>query len=580
MVAQTETASVEVYNTVNDVLNYILKKPIRASLEVKLRPEFTFQNNIRDITLQILMQFCLIGKADAIDTIREAVNTNDAPENLLVTLFCLFDEVAQGVTDSPENAEKITALKKLKKLIHAYAELIDADFRLHNHRRIVNAKKASLEDTDAYVVQENYAPIITEENRQKRKTAKARINRASAAVSVIVAIGEGMIAAVFAVAAMPFLPALLAVGIPALLCNYFLFRGDSFSVMKQIYFGKSSDDKKTKTLKGASTFFSAMAGLTYGFLSYGSASIAFGHLLFGLTAAAALAAPPVGLIVIALIISVATAIAVTTLYDSTIRRMIDNGIKKSLLKLKDDFINFFSPENGKTFRELSLQEKLKHIAKKTAQGLLHVVFYAIAIAISVVVVLAIMPIMRHKATEIFHGTFRIASQLAKKISHAITIGMGSLVTGFFYSNKVFGAMNVVKKIARAIWYPRDATREIKNAFHAATANVYTKVQSVVTGFKRLFLFGTVVMNSVVGQGIGASKSHAAQQAVSEIIPGNSESVSSAAIAVGISAASGTANANGVCDGTRSIAFFPPAERKKQIADTRSQITDLMHPLKF
>lgn len=571
MPAQKETLSVDVYKTVSDVVTYVESKPIRATLEVKLRPEFTFQNNLRDIILQIVMQFCLMGKTEAIEKIRDAAFSNEAPEKVLSALFKLFDDVANDITDSPENAEKIAALKKLKKLIHAYADLIDPDFRLQNRERIVNVKKAELKNNAVYVVRKNIPPITTEENRQKRKTAKSRLNRSSLFVSVIVGIGEGMIAAAFAAAAMPFLPALLAVGIPAILCNYFLFRGASFSVMKQIYFGKSTDDKKTKILKGASTFFSAMAGLTYGFLSYGSASIAFGKLFFGLTAAAAMAAPPVALIAIALVISVVTAIAVTTLYDHALRGIIDKGIKKSLLELKESFINFFKPENNKLFRELTLTEKLKHIAKKTLQGIVHFVFYSVAVAISAVVILAIMPIMRHKATSILHGTFRLAHKTAEVVSKAITIGMGSLVNGFFYVKQVIGAMNIVKKVAHAIWYPRDAAQKMKKEFDDATANSHIWVQTVVTSVKRLFLFGTVVANSVVGQGVGASHSHAAQKAVSAIVPDNSESVSSAAIAVGISVASATANGKGVHGATGGVGFFSKPKEKPQIPDDRPQI---------
>ena len=45
-----------IYNT----LGYIIARPIQASLEAQLRPKFSFKNNLRDTTLQLAMQLCLM----------------------------------------------------------------------------------------------------------------------------------------------------------------------------------------------------------------------------------------------------------------------------------------------------------------------------------------------------------------------------------------------------------------------------------------------------------------------------------------------------------------------------------------
>lgn len=591
----------EVDNTqlIENTLNYVSEEPVKASLEAKFRPEFTFnENNARDVTLRLAMQLCLMGHDQDVSRL---INNSG---NRLDTLFTIFAEMAQGEKTDAEKKE----LQKLKKIIHAFARLNNHALAENKKKRIVNVEKLlrrneenkatlkrqevllsevsdrkkiaieeiqrlkSLSEQDdaalqsyiqiengkhivkqTFAVVENITPITDPKKREQRKTIKSRINKFSFIVSLIVGIGEGLITAIFAAGAWPFLVALLAVGIPAGLCNYFLFRGDSFSVMKQIWFGQSTDTPRKKIMKSVSTLFSGAAGISYGFLSFGSALIAFGHLFFGLTAVAAMAAPPVALIVLAAAVAVVTAIALTTLYDHMIRQWIDKGtFTEQLKKIKNDVMNFFTyqPENGKNWNDLKLPKKLIFIAKKGLDAVIHTVFCGLAIAASVIVVVLTTALFKHTAATIIHNTFRASFALASKISTGITVGMGALVNSAFYVESAVASVNMLKKAAFAIRHPIKTAKQLRKIvtefFNQKTHRI---VAGVVNGFKRLFLFGTVTMNSVVGQGCGAGREIAIQRPISELL-NTSLPIADCIAATTLSLGSGGANAAAVVSATK------------------------------
>ncbi|OGT25249.1 MAG: hypothetical protein A3I77_05375 [Gammaproteobacteria bacterium RIFCSPLOWO2_02_FULL_42_14] len=630
-----------IYNT----LGYIIARPIQASLEAQLRPKFSFKNNLRDTTLQLAMQLCLMGSDSVVtDLFGLTINEKEFDAGkILEKLYQTFRELAKTAT----TATQIKELKKLKKYIHAFALLVDFNLKANGKEQLVNLEKLlvryetnlneyrKLEDTvkdhykkikdsgddnsllalpsryesgisepnffapastvfeklnslhtllkqdrDAlfpfieennsteenkkkyrlrqlYAVVRGIAPITSAEKRMERKATKARINQLSFGISLIVGLGEGLIAAVYAAAAWPFFIALLVVGLPAAICNYYLFRGDSFSVMKEIWYGKVSDTPATRTLKNISTVFSAMAGISYGFLSFGSALAAFGHVFFGLTMAAAIATPPGALIVIAAVVAVVTAVALTTLYDYMIRRFIDGGGVAKLKQMKKDFIEFFKPEND-SWKNLNFKQKCQHVALKVLQASVHVIFFAIAIVISAVVVTAVMPLLRHKAANILHSTFKIASRLSDKLANGIVIGMGAVVNGAFYSKSVFTAVNLMKKAVQAVIHPKATLQAVRDSFKTATSSVYKKIETAITFVKRLFLFGTVAMNSGVGQGAGAGRNPAAQANVHDLFP--RRETDDVIVTASMTLGSGGANAAAVVAATKpATVVTKPAE---------------------
>ncbi|OGT50201.1 MAG: hypothetical protein A3E82_02285 [Gammaproteobacteria bacterium RIFCSPHIGHO2_12_FULL_38_11] len=439
-----------------------------------------------------------------------------------------------------------------------------------------------------YISKQNYAAVsgiesVTDEAyRTTRKKQKSRINKFSFAISLIVGVGEGLIAATFLAATWPFLIAVLAIGIPAALCNFILLRNDSYSVIKEIWFGKSTDTPRQKTIKTIGSIFSGAAGLSYGFLSFGSALVTLGHLIFGLSVAAALATPPITLIVLAAVIAVVTAIAIATLYDFMLRKWADEGFINKLITIKDDFIDFFKPDN-KHWHDLSYKEKCEHVASKTLDTVIHTVFFAGALVVAAVLTIATTLLFKHKAVTIFSNTFRLAHVAAEKASLAITIAMGALINSTFYTRSATYMINVVKSAALAILHPIETARKIAKAFaEFKMKNKYQQVESAVRANKRLFLFATVVTNSG-SQGWGIGTSHAAQAGVHSTantftglnLPNTT--VHGLAVASG-GAGSGGANTNAALGATRittNLSYDKNAITEENIDDKKNSTNKVL-----
>jgi len=613
-------------STFKKVLTDIKNNPISMTLKAQLRPAFTFnENNIKDVTLQLAMQFCLMENAWAVQALLDS-------EDPVKDLFNFFKHIADEPVENPETqktrrekaaakekkAAKEAELKKLKKHIHAFARLMNHDPKLEGARQIVNLKKLfiRLQNNKAKANKDNaeltaliaadeaalkpfmedekpkqkYAVLsgitpVTDENtdtkstisRKTRKKHKWRIDKFSLVISVIVGVGEGLIAATFIAATWPFLIALLAVGLPAAVCNYILLRNDSYSVMNEIWkqiTGNSTDSPRKKTMKIFSSIFSGAAGLSYGFLSFGSALVTLGHLFFGLSVAAALATPPIGLIVLAAVVAAATAIALATLYDHMIRRWIDDGLTDKLKNLRDDFIDFFKPENGK-WSELTFKPKCAHVARKTLDAVIHTVFFAAALGVAILVTIATTVLFKHKATDIFYHTFRLAHTAAEKVSMGITVGLGALVNTLFYiRSATYMVVSVAKSVASAIIHPVETAGKIKKAYDEFDKqNIYKKVERVVSAFKRLFLFATVVDNSFIGQGRGIGGAPVAYNAVTAVTDNLttlniSQQVAVIAGTVAADLGSGGANFRAAAGATATVAVVsvekPAAEKHSTV----------------
>lgn len=566
-------------------INFIVTKPILATLFLKLRPAWSFkENNANDIAFQLGIQLVLMG-IDLVDL--TVLSNSDDP---LSNLFNTFNFIATSITEvhfsnelTEEEKEQLIAtktaqekeLKKLKKLIHAFARLLEYDLEEEENFKIINLEKVlaryrknliemdelnkpdyekslpeiqnqtaikfqlsqdlcilqkfhyiNKNDTSlineadkinpsAPFIRQKYAvttlpidPISDDNQRAQRKKVKSRLNKFSFAVSLIVGLGEGLIGTVFMLGSFSFLPALLLVGIPAALCNYFLFRNDSFSVMKEICFGKSNDSKRIKNMKNISTIFSAGAGIAYGFLSFSSATVGFGHLIFGLTATAAIATPPFALIIIASVIAIVTAIAITTLYDYMIRKWINDDMGEKIKQTKENVINFFKKPCSEYdhWSELKLSKKCQCIAKKTVKLLFLTVMLAGCITISVVT----LGLFSHKAFIIFHKSFDLASSISNKLSLAL-IAVAAATNSLFYSRGVVRALNLVKKVVTSPAKIIHSTVNLVKNFYKQ--NMHQRVATVFSAVKRGILLACVFSNSCLGQGCGMGKSKTAQDIV-------------------------------------------------------------------
>ena len=83
---------------ITETLKYVSEKPIRASLEVKTRPEFSFsETNARDVTLKLAMQLCLMGN-DAF--VLQLLNE----KNKVNALFDFFEKLSKELAEKAEKA--------------------------------------------------------------------------------------------------------------------------------------------------------------------------------------------------------------------------------------------------------------------------------------------------------------------------------------------------------------------------------------------------------------------------------------------------------------------------------------------
>lgn len=580
-----------------ETLQYVVDRPYSASFKSQLKPDIFYSDtSIKDVTFKLAAEYCLVGD-DAfipelirlIDAIEEAKAKAKAKAEdeihgkkaLDIFFNTLMEEFARLAEQKNLSDHDVAELKKMKKNIHSLMRLSGYDFYDAKNVRIVNLEKllkrvqdnstsqdaadrialnsflenATETDNKKLKLKQKYAvgrgieAITPEKTRDKRKKQKWRINGLSLAISIIVGIGEGLIAAVFAAASWPFVLSLLVVGIPAAICNFVLFRADSFDVMKQIWFGKAEDTPLQRKLKTVSTLFSAGAGVAYGFLSFGSAMTAFGHLFFGLTTAAAMTAPPLGLIFLAAVIAVVTAVALTTLYDFMIRRFIDKADIGKLKKIKQDFVDYFKPklEKGETLGP-------KFVLKKIVQVLFHVTFAAIGLAVSVVAIIATTRLFKHKAVDVFHGAFRLSDRAAQIVSDVVVYGLGAAINALFYGKSAFFLVNTIKSVVHAIAHPKETAQKIRETWNHVKHSAHKKIEFVATGFRRLILFGSIAMNSGVGQGMGMGGSSVVDNAVA-VVTGLSPANAGTMTAVDVTTASGGANLNAAVNLTGTHAFF-------------------------
>ncbi|MDF1797489.1 MAG: hypothetical protein P1U63_13220 [Coxiellaceae bacterium] len=179
-----------------------------------------------------------------------------------------------------------------------------------------------------------YSPDATKQ-KAKERGWKKWFQRVALGIAITVGIGEALVAVVFA--GLPLLVGALAIGIPAFLVNFYLLKGAASGTLKEVFLGRFFKNQYGETVsKGkkiaisAASIFVVAAGLCYGVLSFGSALSGLGGLFFGLTAAASLAAPPLGLMVLAGFVATVTAVAITTLFYVSVADFIKNDRAQQL----------------------------------------------------------------------------------------------------------------------------------------------------------------------------------------------------------------------------------------------------------
>ena len=154
--ATTDLLARQAYEDVLNTSNYVKDSPWLATAEVMLCPAFTVGHNLKNVSLQIFVQLYLMNRLDDINKLQTILNSDDkttALKKFLDELYAVFSRIAEIVPHkAPENTTqeeddekaieaKQSALKKLKKQIHFFAELNGVDLKNNASTRIVNFQK-------------------------------------------------------------------------------------------------------------------------------------------------------------------------------------------------------------------------------------------------------------------------------------------------------------------------------------------------------------------------------------------------------------------------------------------------------
>ncbi len=523
-----------------ETLKHVINNRYRVAIVTNLLPSFIINHVYKDYDIPLLR---LVNYLYLVDLTHE-VTTLQNQDNILTTLHQLFEQLS--CTRKKEQAEKQASLKALKKQINEYTRLafkndsskirlVNVDKLKQYYEKFHKEFKENIKDQKyAYITDSTDSTDSTdisdylkdkEQERLARKNKKHALNMISILVSVIVALGQGLVAAVFMTPALPLILALLIFGIAAFCCNFFLFRRSSFSVLQDLYFGKiwKKEDgnmlsKKEKSLVAFSLIFSTTAALSVGFLSFGSAISAFKLLSIALVG---VGANPIGIFAIAGLIAVTTTIALFTIFTHITVSFIRKGglqkLKHLLPNITRNIIKFYQCDN---WADLTLAKKIQHIISKAAKTLFHAVFFLLSVAAIIAVNVAAMGVFYHSSATIFCTIFSLGSNLSSALAYAIA-GMGTVMEAIFYAEGTMIVINALKKalleIAKAVMQPARTFNKIKDFFHEITKNPSRLIATIITLIKQIFLFCCIFTNSY-GLGNGPANDSTARSWMHFICP--------------------------------------------------------------
>ena len=379
-----------------------------------------------------------------------------------------------------------------------YAHISDEDFK------ILFPKQGNAEAYKA----------LREKQRRKRRREKLVLDVVSFTISVILGVGEGIVAAFLLSAALPILPLVIIVGVAAVLGNYYLIRGDSFKILKDFYYGKiwkredgTKLSKKEIAFVVGSLAFSFGAGCAFGFLSFGSGMIAFTAIF----AAIGISTGPIGIMIVAGIIAVVTAGALFFIFTHMTVTWIRTGgperLKNKILNSRKNFINFCRPDTDDPlwYNNSNIFKKAWYIAKKMSIVLGTVLVVAIAVAAVVLVNVATIGQFKNFSVSIFHGTMGLTMGLSNILSYGLIVGLGGVVTSIFYGKGVLTVLDIGVGMAKSTWnairHPIRTYKELKADWRSVKSNPIRLIHGVATLLKRAVVYLCVALNAF-GQGNG------------------------------------------------------------------------------
>lgn len=355
-------------------------------------------------------------------------------------------ERAKSLRDLQVLTEK--NFKEIKKLLNRLAHENGLSCRITRPKKL-NAKYDEAKN-EAYTFNNKLtdADWLYEIKKASNRRSKTKYKYSSLFISVVVGIGEGLVAAVLC--GMKLAMAVPVIGIPAFLVNACLFYGAATTTMKDIFMGRIYYDENgnevssamKKTIKSALSL-SFVSGACFGILSYSSAAIALGKLCCGLTAAAALSATPVGLVIAAVFVAAVTTVALTCLYyRCTAGLLKNNTLGKIAGYFKNTFTNIYTydcvKDGGNEWADweaLNKLEKFGFYATKTVAVAVNAIAVAAAIGVSFIFTVASFGMFANKAATLVALSFK-AGEATAKLASKIIVGVGSVLNTVFQVNSV------------------------------------------------------------------------------------------------------------------------------------------------
>lgn len=426
-------------------------------------------------------------------------------QKFLDMLYALFNSLS--IRDDVSEKD----LKELKKLIHAFAEHYNFEKKLFNLRKTYKKHLADKEISEKLKFSPNrkyaYIDNLTNEITQKKirlRNRKKWLNRVSIAVSLSIALGEGLVAAMFFFAGgwIALIPSLLVIGIAGFAVNYFLFRLDSIDTLKQFFVSGIFKDEKGNEISLAKKI-----GISMTLLSTIAAAAVFGVFayssVFGavtaLLAAASIAFPPLA-IAIAGLLAMVTLIAFTCVFYCILADFIKNDRIKQLGNyFKNNYYDvWFEPVKG---------NKVAHYLGVTAKVIFKGLILLGTLALCGLITAITLGLGHTQAVGFLKQIPMLSTKAIEIISMAGIYVISLPVNSFFYWKSIIKTMNRLQNamlsIAEKIISP-NKIKSIKEGWKAFNENKLRRLNLISAGILNLFLTGCAFLNGV-GQGMGPYK---------------------------------------------------------------------------
>jgi hypothetical protein len=444
--------------------------------------------------------FCFFCQLELCPELKDPIkNTiNSCEQDLCNIIIEMWDEIAESELDQDNKRTLkkylnrfIVSTHKNSSKIPSINALILKNSKVLGTRNILNTPEQKIHLKSRYSIKKIEPEDMDLHEKIRIKKKKTLLRNIAIAVAVVVGIGEALVAATLI--GLPLAVAIPVIGIPALIINFILFKKHFYDTIKQIALGRLYTDSsgnhmsRQKKIAVNITLISTIAcGISFGILAFSSALSAFGPLIFGLTTAASLACPPVALILLAGFIAIITAIALTTLFYSSITNFIKhNHHIKAWNYLRETFKQLLDGD-------VSLAKRILVFSAKVL----------LALALAALTVLAITSgfgLFYAKSVEIFAKFGHMAAQTATIVG-AIATAMATPVNMFFSALATQQAQRWINdmcvKLVQAV---KSFFSSSQHGTHSISrfASLYTNLSKI----KLAFLSVCVIINGA-GQAAG------------------------------------------------------------------------------